>query len=234
MQKFHPGPAATGDYLGRDNNCRDCKTSIDISLNDSPAIKSTAIQSPAWPAIDWTAALDQHRRWLTSVLRSRISNSHVVEDLYQEMSLAVLKQTARPLDPEKVAPWLYRLAVRYSINFHRRNGRQKRLKETVQQQALVGTTRIDDSTDPLRWLVKNEQRQLVADSLDQLAKGDREILMLKYTENWSYQQLAEHLGVTSGTIEYRLLRARKRLRRLLCEANLNPETQAVQTGSATG
>jgi RNA polymerase sigma-70 factor (ECF subfamily) len=44
---------------------------------------------------------------------------------------------------------------------------------------------------------------------------DREILMLKYTENWNYQQLAEHLGVTLHTVEYRLLRARKRLRQEL-------------------
>ena len=192
-------------------------TTIDaIALNESPAI-------------DWTAALTQHRRWLTSVLRSRISNSHVVEDLYQEMSLAVLKQTARPDDPQKVAPWLYRLAVRYSINFHRRNGRQKRLTENVKQQSLIGTTRADHSTNPLQWLVQNEQREIVAVAIEKLKHQDRQILMLKYTESWSYQQLSEHLGVTTGTIEYRLLRARKKLRQLLCEANLNPQSDLNDT-----
>jgi DNA-directed RNA polymerase specialized sigma24 family protein len=39
--------------------------------------------------------------------------------------------------------------------------------------------------------------------------------MLKYAEGWSYKELASHLGVQEDTIEYRLLRARKNLRRLL-------------------
>ncbi|MBC7965793.1 MAG: sigma-70 family RNA polymerase sigma factor, partial [Fuerstia sp.] len=35
------------------------------------------------------------------------------------------------------------------------------------------------------------------------------------TEGWSYRELADHLGVREDTIEYRLLKARKNLRRLL-------------------
>ena len=38
---------------------------------------------------------------------------------------------------------------------------------------------------------------------------------LKYTEGWSYRELADYLGVREDTIEYRLLKARKNLRRLL-------------------
>jgi RNA polymerase sigma-70 factor (ECF subfamily) len=36
--------------------------------------------------------------------------------------------------------------------------------------------------------------------------------MLKYTEGWGYRELADHLGVSIKTIEYRLLRARQSLR----------------------
>jgi RNA polymerase sigma-70 factor (ECF subfamily) len=43
-------------------------------------------------------------------------------------------------------------------------------------------------------------------------KRDAELLMLKYTEDWSYRQLAEHLGVSESAIEARLHRARQRLR----------------------
>jgi RNA polymerase sigma-70 factor (ECF subfamily) len=39
--------------------------------------------------------------------------------------------------------------------------------------------------------------------------------MLKYTENWTYQQMADHLGVPVRNIEYRLLHARQHLRRAL-------------------
>ena len=172
------------------------------------------LNSMSEPAIDWTEQLSQHQRWLMNVLRSRINNPHVVEDIFQEVSLAVLRQESRPTDPDKVAPWLYRLAVRHVINFHRKTGRRKRLQERVQHEALVTE---QHEPNALHWLLQDEQKKLVTEALQQLRPQDREILSLKYAENWTYQQLSDHLGATTGTIEYRLIRARKRLRKLLCD-----------------
>ncbi len=45
--------------------------------------------------------------------------------------------------------------------------------------------------------------------------------MLKYTEGWSYRQLAENLGTKEKTVEYRLLKAREELRDRL--SNLQDE-----------
>jgi RNA polymerase sigma-70 factor (ECF subfamily) len=44
---------------------------------------------------------------------------------------------------------------------------------------------------------------------------ERQLLLLKYAEGWSYRQIAEQLGVQEDTVEYRLLKARKKLRREL-------------------
>ena len=176
--------------------------------------QTTTIPSMGGQPIDWPTQLNQHKSWLMSVLRSRINNPHVVDDLYQEVSLAVLRQSSRPTDPEKVAPWLYRLAVRHAINFHRKTGRQKRLQESMQNKVMVEQPTTHDALD---WLIKTEQQTLVSRSLKKLRPQDREILILKYTEHWTYQQLADHLGASTNTIEYRLIRAKKQLRRLLCE-----------------
>lgn len=170
--------------------------------------------------VDWSVALMENQRWLKSVLRSRINDLHVVDDLFQEVSLAVFRQNSRPVDPQKVAPWLYRLAIRYAINFHRKSGRRKRLNERLQNSALSGTTNLDGD-DALHWLIQNEQQQLIKRAMQSLRGQDREILNLKYTENWTYKQLAEHLGANLGTIEYRLLRAKKRLRSTLISLSMN-------------
>jgi RNA polymerase sigma-70 factor (ECF subfamily) len=66
--------------------------------------------------------------------------------------------------------------------------------------------------DPLEWLLSDERMQLVRKALTGLPRRDRELLLLKYTEDWSYRQLADHLGVSCGAVESRLHRARKRLR----------------------
>jgi RNA polymerase sigma-70 factor (ECF subfamily) len=66
--------------------------------------------------------------------------------------------------------------------------------------------------EPLDWLVSDERRDLVRRALAQLAPRDAEILLLKYTEDWSYRQLADHLGLSQSAVEARLHRARARLR----------------------
>lgn len=155
--------------------------------------------------IDWAAQLERHKPWLRKVLRGRIGNRHEVDDLFQEIALAVFRQKALPDDPERVAPWLYRLAVRQAINFHRKLGRRSYAKP-------VAELEIVQDSDPLDWMLAVEQQSAMRTAISNLATRDREILMLKYTENWSYRQLAQHLGVKEKTVEYRLMRARKSLR----------------------
>ncbi len=164
--------------------------------------------------IDWEAALEQHRPWLRKVLRCRNGDSHEVDDLFQEIALAIFRQSNRdssvlPTDPQKVAPWLYRLAVRQSINLHRRAGR----KSAAQPMADLDS--YDANAEPLDWMLAEEERGAMRNALKKLRSQDREILTLKYTENWNYRQLAQHLGVKERTVEYRLMRARQNLRNLL-------------------
>jgi len=62
--------------------------------------------------------------------------------------------------------------------------------------------------------------------MQRLEPLDREVLVLKYSENWSYADLANHLGVKINTVEYRLMKARKRLRTLLTKTIVEPTTQS--------
>lgn len=187
---------------------------------------------PNAQAIDWTAALEEHRPWLQKVLRSRIGDRHEVDDLFQEIALAVFRQseprhecnglrkaTTVPKDPDKVAPWLYRLAIRQAVNFHRRSNRKSQAKPSPELDPHA------TSPQPLDWMLAQEQQANLDRALAQLRPPDREVLTLKYTENWSYDQMARHLGVPVRTIEYRLLSARKKLRQHL--------TQLGTTGNVT-
>ena len=155
------------------------------------------------------------------MLRCRIGDRHEVDDLLQEIALAVFRQIGRetavlPTDAEKVAPWLYRLAVRQSINFHRRAGRKSAAQPTADLDSY------DENSEPLDWMLAQEERGAMREALNQLRSQDREILTLKYTENWNYRQLAKRMGVKERTIEYRLMRARQNLRNLLSRSVLQP------------
>jgi RNA polymerase sigma-70 factor (ECF subfamily) len=185
------------------------------STMQHPPSTDAPMPGPEAGPIDWPSALQRHRGWLRTVIGCRTGDSQAVDDVLQELAVAVLTQDARPTDPEKVAPWLFRVAVRQAILHRRRSGRRKRLLDAV------GQARLDSESggDPQDWVLQKEARQAVASALAQLPQPDREILLLKYTEDWSYRQLADHLGVGTNTVEYRLLRAKKRLRAQLTERN---------------
>ena len=169
---------------------------------DSPAKKST---------IDWQAALREHDRWLRTVVYARVGEPQAVDEVMQEVAMAAVRQRAPLADPTKVAPWLYRLAVTQSLLYRRKQGRRRKLTDRYAQRRRP-TEADNRETDPLEWLLADERRKMIHIALERLAKRDAEILLLKYTEDWSYQDLAKHLGITQSAVQARLHRARARLR----------------------
>lgn len=165
------------------------------------------------PAINWQAALAQHERWLRTVIFARVGERQAVDEVYQEVALAAVKQAAPLSDPNKISPWLYRLAVLQSLLYRRKCGRRRRLDDGFQQATRGGYR--PQPCDPLDWLITQERRKLVRDALTNLPGRDGEILLLKYTENWNYHQIAAHLGISHAAVEARLHRARARLRQEL-------------------
>jgi RNA polymerase sigma factor (sigma-70 family) len=168
------------------------------------------VDVPEKPSIDWAKALETNRRWLATVVHARLSDHQAAEDVLQEVALAAIRQTSKPTDPAKVAPWLYRIALRKVINHHRSTGRRRKLIDSA-----IATGRAVDQVNepgPGEWLMQVESRQKVSEMMDRLDPQDRQILMLKYTEGWGYQELSEHLGITIKTVEYRLVKARRALR----------------------
>lgn len=164
--------------------------------------------------INWPAALAEHDRWLRTVVRARVGQASAVDDVMQEVALAAVRQQSPLLDPAKLAPWLYRLALTQSLLYRRKQGRLRKLTNRFAER--VPPVDFDRRTpDPLEWLLAEENQILVRNAVVRLPGRDREILLLKYTENWSYAQLATRLGTTESAVESRLHRARTKLRREL-------------------
>lgn len=161
--------------------------------------------------IDWPAELAQHERWIRAVVLARVGQRHAVDEVMQEVALAAVRQKAPLADATKIAPWLYRLAVLQSLLYRRRCGRARKL---THQFAERNNPREEDcrTVDALEWLLADERRQMVRSALAHLAPRDAEILLLKYSEDWNYQEIADHLGISHSAVETRLHRARARLR----------------------
>ena len=153
------------------------------------------------PEADWSFELGRHSRWLRSVLLARSGDPGAVEELFQEVSLAAVRRGDSLRDASKTGPWLSRIAVRLALLHRRKLGRRRRNIPS----AAADVDQICESAqpDPLDWLLADERTRMIRQAIDALSPKEAELLILKYTENWSYRDLAEHLDTTEGAAEFR-------------------------------
>ena len=174
---------------------------------------------------DWGAAIQRHAAWLRRVVLTRVGEPQAVDEVMQEVSLAAVAGAAPArLDGAQVGAWLYRVAVRQTMLYRRRCGRRRKLVDAFVRRGGPSADAIGGH-DPLRWLLSAERDDLVRQAVARLPRRDADMLVLKYTEHWSYRQLADHLGTTESAVEARLHRARARLRSELSRLSLNEELQ---------
>lgn len=169
---------------------------------------------------DWAGLLTRHARWLRTVLIARSGEPAAVDELFQDVTVAVLRKPPLQVAEARRPAWLYAVAVKTALLHRRKQGRQRRL---MTQWEANGHAALP--VDPLAWLLSAERQQLVQTALMALSPKDRELLLLKYTEDWSYCDLADHLGLTVAAVEARLHRARSRLRNELVRREITEATR---------
>jgi RNA polymerase sigma-70 factor (ECF subfamily) len=164
-------------------------------------------------------ALERHQTWLRSVVLARLQEPQAVDDVMQEIAVALSRNRAPLADPAKMAPWLYQIAVRQSLLYRRKQGRRRKLVDRFAERGAPSESQ-DREPNPLEWLLARERANHIRKACGQLSSRDREVLALKYGHDWSYKRIGEHLDLSESAVEARLHRARQRLRNLLLQMDM--------------
>jgi RNA polymerase sigma-70 factor, ECF subfamily len=174
--------------------------------------------------------LERHRQRLRHMialrldrrLQARLDPSDVLQETLAEAARRLADYARRR--PLPFYPWLRQLAWERLVQLHRRHVRAG--KRTVRREqadlplsdesALALADRlVSRGSSPSARLRRGEQRRRVQVVLEQLAESDREVLVLRYLEHLSTQEMAAVLGLTPAGVKTRQLRALQRLRDLL-------------------
>ena len=142
-------------------------------------------------------------------------DAHAADDALQDVWLDVLRSIGRLDDAGAFATWLYRIARDRAYRILRRRG-------------IVTMTAMDDAAEvPAAEAtaddvaLNGEAAALVHASLDRLPHDQREVLLLRFVEEMSYEQIAAAVGCGIGTVRSRLHYAKRALRREI-ERNEQP------------
>ena len=156
------------------------------------------------------------RARLVAGLARMVRSIDRAEELAQETLLRGLRKLATLADPAKVGPWLRGIALRVCLDW-RGSAESRQVTFTAlgaggpgeELPAREGSA--DESAEH-----DDDLRQLMAE-VAALPEHYREVLLLYYYQDATYQELAEILGVSAATINARLTKARAMLRERLAE-----------------
>ena len=151
-------------------------------------------------------------------------------DIVQEVFLRIFRGIGSFHGHCSLKTWIYHIAVNTVWNQNRwwhRHREQERTLEIGDEEAGYEELPVaDDAQDPLATALSAEAQEMVWKALLRLSATHRMILVLREMEDLSYDEVAEILSLTPGTVKSRLARARLALRREV-EALMEPVPRAA-------
>jgi RNA polymerase sigma-70 factor (ECF subfamily) len=136
-------------------------------------------------------------------VRKMLGETLATEDMLQEVWFAVFRGLPRLADPAAFPAWVYRIARdRVWRTFRKRRPKQR---------PLVEEDVIDDGDAGF----SSEDAQGIHAALDTLASEHREVLVLRFLEEMTYEDIAHVVGCQLGTVRSRIHYAKRALRRAL-------------------
>lgn len=138
------------------------------------------------------------------------------DDMTQEIFLRAYERLGSYNGRSSFATWFYRLAVNQSLNYCRRERRHKSsVSDAEDVESLTGTSGSGADGRMEAALLQQQVQAQVRQALLTLKPEMRVLVVLKEIEGLSYEEIAERLDCSMGTVASGLSRARKLLARKL-------------------
>lgn len=168
--------------------------------------------------------IQQYHQPIYSLVYRLLDDPSDAPDTTQEVFLKVFRGIRRFNCQSSLKTWIYRIAVHEASNRRRWWFRHK-VRETSLEPSEASEggefrrspleTLVDEGESPLETVLNEEVRARVESELKQLQEPYRTTVILRDIEEMSYEQIAEVMGASLGTVKSRLVRGRDALRKRL-------------------
>jgi RNA polymerase sigma-70 factor (ECF subfamily) len=143
-------------------------------------------------------------------------------DVAQEVFLKVFRRIGSFRGKSSLKTWIYRITVNEAHNARRWSFRHRRREtelDAVSPDSRKWSETIPDGgNSPYDETLNHERRVLLEAALGRINPSFREVVVLRDMADLSYEEIAEILGVSLGTVKSRIMRGREALREELAES----------------
>ena len=166
-----------------------------------------------------------YERSVYKMALSFMKNESDAEDVAQEAFLRAFRKLADFRGQAKFSTWLISITLNEARGRLRRQGlvRMESLDESAEEGGHISPALLRDWREiPSEALERKEVRQMLEDAIGNLSPLYREVLVLRDVEEFSIDETALALAITTGTVKVRLHRAR-----MMMQKELAPELKSL-------
>lgn len=167
--------------------------------------------------------VERHQRRAFAIALGLVRDENDARELVQDAFLRVYKSLPTFQGTSSFFTWLYRIITNLSIDLIRKPGRQTTDLEEAKLELDEGAD-LDlpflgrfDGADPADVVRRGEIAGRLRAALDALPSYHRAVILMREIEGLSYEEMAQAMGVSKGTIMSRLFHARQKLQRALAD-----------------
>jgi RNA polymerase sigma-70 factor (ECF subfamily) len=140
-------------------------------------------------------------------------------DVVQEVFLKIFRNIGNFRAQSSLKTWVYRIALNEAHNRRRWFTRHKRheidLDRDDDHTRSLQDTLPDAGFSPFDLMLGSETQERIEEAIQKLSPNFREAVVLRDIEELSYEEIAEILNISMGTVKSRILRGREALRKQL-------------------
>ncbi len=148
-----------------------------------------------------------------------LRDEHDAREVVQEAFLRVYRGLDSFHGGSSFFTWLYRIVTNLSIDLMRKPARREAEldeRRRVDESEIPLLSRVDGA-DPLDVVRRREIAERIRQALDALPPYHRGVILMREVEGMSYEDMAQAMGVSKGTIMSRLFHARQKMQRALAD-----------------
>jgi len=178
------------------------------SQYDDREIKEIALTHKKW-AVE--LVVEKYRGRLYYHALCIVKDPQEAYDAVQEVFIKALREQRFFEESFQMKAWLFRVTSNLCYNIVRDKRRRRQLLNLPEEEARPSESSMTSSKSVQ---IQQDHNSMMA-ALDKLSENHREILLLRYYDDLSYNEIASVLRVKLGTVMSRLSRARTRLAQVL-------------------
>lgn len=166
----------------------------------------------------------EHTSKIVGLAWRLVGNREEAEDLAQEAFLRLHRSLPTFRGDSRIGTWLYRTTTRLAIDHLRRERIKRKLFFFRQDNDAPDPVELasDGRRDQQRELLAQEALQTLRQGLNKLSSRQQVIFTLRHYEGLSLKEIAEHLGLETGTVKAHLHRAVTQLRQDMSDYREEP------------